>query len=296
MSATLPTIGVVGLGNMGGPMAAHLLACGYTVHGFDPRDDAMGALVAAGGVAESSPMQVAMKSSVLFTALPSEAALRTVVSGTGGICEGVHDDLVVVETSTLPISLKEEARALLGERGAIMLDCPLSGTASQMRAKDVAVYASGDSGAIARCEPVFRAFSRSLYVVGAFGNGMKLKLIANHLVTVHTAAAAEALLLAKGSGLDIAVAFEALTDGAGTSRMLEVRGPLMMKEDFSNPNMPIRNYLKDVDLISAFARELQCPLPLFAICAQLCIAALGQGRGDEDPAAMYSVLKSMAER
>lgn len=295
MTATLPAVGVVGLGNMGGPLAIHLLSSGYAVQGYDVRDEAMAQLATAGGIAASSPMRVAQGSSVVFTSLPSEAALTAAVSGEHGIVNGAHESLVVVETSTLPIPAKQRARELLEERGAIMLDCPLSGTASQMRAKDAVIYASGDSGAIARCEPVFAAFARSQYVIGAFGNGMKLKLLANHLVTVHTAAAAEALMLAGRSGLDLELAFEALTDGAGTSRMLEVRGPLMLREDFSEPNMPIRNYLKDVDLISAFARETSSPLPLFAICAQLCIAAMAQGRGDEDPAAMFAVLKAMAE-
>ncbi len=295
MNGSLPVVGVVGLGNMGGPMARHLLAGGYAVQGYDVREEALHQLTAAGGVAAASPSDVARSSTVLLTSLPSEAALSDAVSAERGIIEGAHDSLVVVETSTFSIPAKQQARELLEQRGTIVLDCPLSGTASQMRALDAVIYASGDHAAIARLRPVFSAFTRATYEIGAFGNGMRLKLLANHLVTVHTAAAAEALLLAGRSGLDLELALTALTDGAGTSRMLEVRGPLMLEENFSEANMPIRNYLKDVDLISAFARETSSPLPLFAICAQLCIAAMAQGRGEEDPAAMFAVLKAMAE-
>lgn len=276
-------------------MARHLLSGGFAVRGYDVRAEAMEQFEADGGEAATSPMDAAMRSSVVLTSLPSEAALSDAVSGPSGISLGAHDSLVVVETSTLPIPAKQQAREILEGRGAVVLDCPLSGTASQMRAMDAVIYASGDSEAIARLQPVFSAFTRATYEIGAFGNGMKLKLLANHLVTIHTAAAAEALVLAGRSGLDLELAHQALTDGAGTSRMLEVRGPLMLKEDFSEANMPIRNYLKDVDLISAFARETSSPLLLFPICAQLCIAAMAQGRGEEDPAAMFAVLKAMAE-
>jgi 3-hydroxyisobutyrate dehydrogenase-like beta-hydroxyacid dehydrogenase len=293
MTFAAATVGVVGLGNMGSPMAEHLLEAGFAVRGYDVRADAAGALTAGGGVAAAGPADAAAGALAVITSLPSVAALREVVSGENGLVSGTADGLVVIETSTLPVAVKEEARQALAVRGTILLDCPLSGTASQMRNRDIAVYASGDHSAIERIRPVLAAFSRVQYEVGAFGNGMHMKLIANHLVTVHHTAAAEALLFARRAGLDPALALKALSDGAGNSRMLEVRGPMMLAGDFSRANMRLEYYQKDIDLISDLARTARCPLPLFSASAQLHLAALAQGRFDEDPACVYAVLEGM---
>ncbi|MGE5135617.1 MAG: NAD(P)-dependent oxidoreductase [Gemmatimonadota bacterium] len=293
MTVTPATVGVIGLGNMGLPMAGHLAAAGFGVRGYDVRAEAVSALAAAGGEPADNPAGTAAGASVVITSLPSVAALRDVISGEGGLAAGASAGLVVVETSTLPLEVKEEARQALATAGALMLDCPLSGTASQMRERDIAVYTSGDAAAIERCQPVLAAFSRVQYQVGVFGNGMRMKLIANHLVTVHHTAAAEALVFASRAGLDPALALRALSDGAGNSRMLEVRGPMMLAGDFSQANMRLEYFQKDIDLISGLARAVSCPLPLFSASAQLHLAALAQGRLDEDPACVFAVLGGM---
>jgi 3-hydroxyisobutyrate dehydrogenase-like beta-hydroxyacid dehydrogenase len=295
MTTAAATVGVVGLGNMGGPMAAHLLAAGFTVRGYDVRSEAGAELAAAGGVAASGPADAAAGAAAVITSLPSVAALREVVSGPDGLVAGALDGLVVIETSTLPTEVKQEARQALAALGTILLDCPLSGTASQMRERDIAVYASGDQAAIERVRHVLAAFSRVQYEMGGFGNGMRMKLIANHLVTVHHTAAAEALLFAKRAGLDPALALQALSDGAGSSRMLEIRGPMMLAGDFSQANMRLEYFQKDIDLISGLARAARCPLPLFSASAQLHLAALAQSRLDEDPACVYAVLEGMTQ-
>ncbi|MGH9102692.1 MAG: NAD(P)-dependent oxidoreductase, partial [Acidimicrobiales bacterium] len=288
-------IGVVGLGNMGGPLARHLLQAGFAVRGYDTRREAIEPLVASGGEAGSSPADLAASCPIVFTSLPSVAALEAVVEGPEGLASTAGAGSVVVETSTLPLATKERARDALAAAGAATLDCPLSGTASQMEVRDIAVYASGDKEAIDRCRPALAAFSRALYEVGEFGNGIRLKLVANHLVTVHNVAAAEALLLARRSGLDGELARRALCDGAGMSRMLEVRGPMMLSGDFSHANMRLEYYQKDIDLINAQARAVKCLLPLFSVSSQLYLAALAQGRLDEDAADVYAVLEGMHE-
>jgi 3-hydroxyisobutyrate dehydrogenase-like beta-hydroxyacid dehydrogenase len=274
-------------------MSGHLVAAGFAVRGYDVRGEAVRALADAGGEPAASPADAAAGADVVITSLPSVAALREVISGEGGLAAAASDGLIVVETSTLPLDVKDEMRQVLGAAGAVLLDCPLSGTASQMRDCDIAVYASGDAAAIERCQPVLAAFSRVQYQVGAFGNGMRMKLIANHLVTVHHTAAAEALVFAGRAGLDPALALRALSDGAGSSRMLEVRGPMMIEGDFSDANMRLEYYQKDIDLISGLARETCCPLPLFSASAQLHLAALAQGRQDQDPACVFAVLEAM---
>ncbi len=292
MTTAPAIVGVIGLGNMGLPMAGHLLAAGFGVQGYDVRPEAAAALAEAGGVPAASPAGAAARTQTVITSLPSVAALRTVVGGERGLASATPDGLILIETSTLPIAAKAEAARALGA-GAVVLDCPLSGTASQMRAADIAVYASGDPAALKRSRDVLAAFSRVQHEVGEFGNGMRMKLIANHLVAVHHTAAAEALLLAGRAGLDPALALRALSDGAGNSRMLEIRGPMMVEGDFSHANIALEVFQKDIDLINDLARMARCPLPLFSAAAQLHLAAMAQGRLGEDPACVFAVLEGM---
>lgn len=293
MTPAPASVGIVGLGNMGLPMAGHLLAAGFPVWGCDVRPEAADALAAAGGIPVTTPAEVASKAATVITSLPSAAALTDVISGEHGLAAGAVDGLAVIETSTLPLAAKEEAARALGQVGGLLLDCPLSGTASQMRERDIAVYASGDPNAIKRCRNVLSAFSRVVYELGLFGNGTRMKLVANHLVTIHHTAAAEALLLAGRAGLDPAMALQALADGAGYSRMLEIRGPMMIANDYSDANMRLEYFQKDIDLIGDLGRTTRCPLPLFTASAQLHLAALAQGKLDEDPACVFDVLKGM---
>jgi L-threonate 2-dehydrogenase len=296
MTTAPVTVGVVGLGNMGFPMAGHLLEAGFGVRGYDVRSEPVDALARAGGIPTASPAETAAGAEMVITSLPSVAALAEVVGGEHGLVSAGPDGLILIETSTLPLAAKAEAAEALGPTGAVVLDCPLSGTASQMRARDIAVYASGDPAAIERSRDVLAAFSRVQHQVGAFGNGMRMKLIANHLVAVHHTAAAEALLLAQRAGLDPALALRALADGAGNSRMLEIRGPLMIDGDFSRANIALEVFQKDIDLISDLARTVRSPLPLFSAAAQLHLAAMAQGRLGEDPACVFAVLEGMTAR
>ena len=175
----------------------------------------------------------------------------------------------------------------------MLLDCPLSGSGGQAQSKDVVAYLSGPAGAKARAEPVLHAMTRGVHDVGAFGNGSAVKFIANLLVTVHNAAAAEALVLAERAGLDLAAVLAAVSDGAGTSRMFEVRGPAMAAADYSGPGMRTSAFGKDLEIIAGFARDVTSPTPLFAVASAFYTAALAQGRGDQDAACVHAVLLAM---
>lgn len=287
-------VGIVGLGTMGGSMARHLLAAGYRVVGRDIEQDRVDAFVAEGGVGAASPAETAAKADVVLLSLPSVSAFEEVTSGADGLLGSVRPGQVVIETSTLPLEVKQRAHRLLARRGAALLDCPVSGTGAQIRSKDVVIYASGDRAALARARPVLAAFSRAQFDLGDFGNGSRLKLVANLLVAIHNAAAAEALLVAQQAGIDPRAALEALTSGAGASRMLEIRGPLMIDGEYGNPTMRVRTFQKDLDIIGAFAGGLGCPTPLFATAAQLNLAALAQGHADDDTASIFAVLQRLA--
>lgn len=286
--------GVVGLGMMGGGAAHHALAAGHPVCGYDVSEAAMARFLKAGGQRAASPADVARRCPVTLTSLPSIGAFRAVIGGDEGIAASGAAGHIVVETSTLPLSEKVWAHELLSGSNITLLDCTLSGTGGQMRDKDIVVYASGDAAAIERSQPLLETFSRKVYQLGEFGNGSRVKFIANHLVTIHNLAAAEALLLAKTAGLDLAAVLAAVSDGAGTSRMLEVRGPMMIANDFSDATMRVDTYHKDIDIISGFARDLQCPLPLFAASTEFYRAALRQGLAGQDTASVFTVLARLA--
>ena len=282
--------GVIGLGMMGGGIARHAIAAGFTIHGFDIAEPALAAFERGGGIPAGSAAEVVERAEIVVSSLPTAASLRAVITE---IAPALTTSHVVVETSTFSLADKAWMADVVSEAGATPLDCTLSGTGAQMRERDIAVYASGDSEAVGRCQPLFEAFSRAVYDLGEFGNGSKMKFIANHLVAVHNVAAAEALLLARAAGLDLDRALRAVTDGAGTSRMLEVRGPMMVAGNFADASFPLAGFQKDIDTIGAFARDLHVPLPMFAAAGPIYQAGLAQHRQTMDPAVVFAVLEDL---
>ncbi|MPZ89726.1 MAG: NAD-binding protein [Nitriliruptorales bacterium] len=283
-------VGVIGLGHMGSAFAGNLLRSGFPVTGHDIAPAKVAALVAAGGVAGGSAAGAAGRADVVITSLPSVAALGAVVTELEGM-EG--DPGVLLEMGTLPIAAKEQAADRLAGRFTV-LDCPVSGTGTQARTGDVVVYASGDRDAFTACTEALAGFSRAQYYVGPFGTGMRVKLIANLLVTVHNVAAAEAIVLARRAGIDLDLLVRVVGDGAGTSRMFEVRGPMMVAGSYDDSTANVEIYKKDLALITEFASGLDCPVPLLSASAQLYAAAMAQGRAHQDGAAVAAVLEGMA--
>ena len=182
----------------------------------------------------------------------------------------------------------------LAAGGVTLLDCPLSGTGAQARAKDLIVYVSGDEKTYRRTTHVMDGFARAHYFVGPFGAGSKMKFIANLLVAIHNVAAAEAMVLAMKSGLDPELVVKVIGDGAGSSRMFQLRAPMMVKDDYSEATMKVQIWQKDMSIIGEFAKKLECPTPLFAASAPIYTAAMAMGLGAEDTAAVCKVIERMA--
>jgi 3-hydroxyisobutyrate dehydrogenase-like beta-hydroxyacid dehydrogenase len=286
--------GVVGLGIMGSAYAGHLIDAAFPTTGFDVAPEALRRFAARGGRPADTARAVARDADVLITALPSTAAMDEAFFGDDGIVSGAHEGLTIVEASTFPLEAKERVRAVMAERGVRVLDAPVSGTGSQARVKDIAFYASGERAAYDAAEDVLTSIARSVRYVGEFGTGSKLKYIANLLVTIHNLSTAEAIVFALKAGLDPAMMLDVIRDGAGGSRMLDVRGPMMVAGSYDEPTMKLDVYQKDIDIIADFAREIGAPTPLFSQSAVFYAAALAQGRGKQDTAAIASVLKTMA--
>ncbi len=283
-------IGVIGLGNIGSSIAMLLVRNGFEVVGFDLRAEAIEELESVGGRAAGSAEAVAKASGVVITSLPSDAALDDVLDEVGPHIAGA----VLIETSTLSLEAKSSAHDRVVAAGGQIVDCPLSGTAMQARQGDVIAYVSADDGVIPRVRSVIEGFTRASYELGDYGTATKMKLIANLLVAVHNVATAEALVLAQKAGLDLDSAVKVLGDGAGSSRMLQVRGPMMANGTYDEPGMNVGVFMKDVAIISAYAQELGSPTPLLSSSAPIYAAALAHGWSTSDTASVYAVLAGMA--
>ena len=285
------TAGVIGLGIMGSAMSANLVKAGFAVAGYDPLPAARARLKRAGGTPCGSAAGVAKRSSLIVLSLPSEAALDSVVAEL--VAAGVRG-LILAETSTLPLTAKERARKALAKAGITLLDCPLSGTGAQAVTRDIVVYASGDAAAIASLGPLFAGFARAAHNLGAFGNGTRMKFVANLLVAIHNLAAAEAMVLAEKAGLDPAQVVGLVASGVGTSRVFELRAPMMAAKHYEPPTMRNAMWSKDLAVIGEFATSLNCPTPLFSAVLPLHAATLAAGLGGEDTAAIHAVLARLA--
>ena len=278
-------VGVIGLGIMGSAMAANLLKAGFAVSGYDVVPARRAALKRAGGKPVASV--AAVKAPVVITSLPSADALHAVAAA-------LESKAIVVETSTLPIDEKTAARDVLRRKGITLLDCPLSGTGAQAKTGDLVVFGSGDKAAYAKAIPVLKGFSRAQHYVGPFGNGSKMKYVANLMVAIHNVSAAEAFVLGMKAGLSPKVIYDVQANGAGTSRMFQVRGPMMVAGRYDEVTMKNEVWQKDMKIIGEFAAALGAPTPLFNASAAIYNAAMALGYAREDTGAVCAVLEKLA--
>jgi len=273
-------------------MAANLIKARFTVTGYDVVAAKRRALARTGGRAAPGVADVAGAADFVIASLPSAQALLDVATQ---MASAPVPPKYVIETSTLPIAVKEEARLRLARVRTTLLDCPISGTGVQARTGDVVVYASGPKGACLAAAAVLNGFSRAHYYVGPFGAGSKTKFVANLLVAIHNVAAAEALVLAMKAGLDPALTLKVIADGAGSSRMLQVRGPMMVRERYADdPSVTLSIFRKDLTIIGDFARQLGSPTPLLAATVPVYTAAAAMGHSEDDTASVCAVLEFMA--
>jgi L-threonate 2-dehydrogenase len=284
-------IGVIGLGVMGGAFARHLAGAGWEVVGYDIDAGRNSEARAAGVQIAGSAEEVTKRARDIITSLPTS---RAVLDAAAAIARTAAPARTVVEASTLSLDDKLEVERILREAGHTALDCPMSGTGAQAAIKDLVVYASGAPTAIERFRPAFGTFTRKVWDLGAYGNGSKMKFIANHLVAIHNAAAAEAMVLAMKAGLDADQVVEVIGSGAGTSRMFELRAPMMAANTYLPATARLAIFKKDLMVIGDFASGLACPTPLFALSASLYTAALAMRHDAEDTAAVCAVLEKMA--
>ena len=284
-------VGVVGLGIMGGAFAHNLAKAGWRVVGFDIDPARNRAMARAGVHIASDVAALAREMPTIITSLPKPAALDATV--TAIVKAGVSPRLIV-EASTFTIEDKRNAERVLRKAGHVMLDCPVSGTGTQAKAKDLAIYASGDSKSIRKLRPLFSAFARAVHDLGAFGNGSRMKYVANLLVAINNVASAEAMVLGLKAGLPARTVFEMVRTGAGNSRVFELRAPMMVSNRYDHPSMKVSVWQKDMAVIGDFARQLRCPTPMLDATVPIYNKAMRIGHAEHDTAAVCAVLEKAA--
>ena len=293
MAATTVTkIGFVGLGHMGGSMAARFLAAGYPVHGEEQNRAHARELIEEGLQWRNSPREVAEAADVLFTSLPDDRVLEAVASGSDGVLAGLAAGKIWADMSTVSPRASREIAQRVRAQGAAMLDAPVSGSVPQVQAGTLTIMVGGDQDAYARVEPLLRELGTPTRI-GENGQGLVLKLAINISLAVQMLAFAEGLLLAERAGVDRKLAVEVMTESAIGSPMLKARAALVL-------DLPEEAWFdvglmqKDVALALDTARELRVPLPSAAAADELLTVARGLGYERRDLASLFEVLAHLA--
>ena len=288
-------VGIVGLGLLGHAVAARLRAAGHDVIGHDVVAQRVEALVALGGRAGGSLDGVVAAADPVCVVLPSLDAVEQVILGPAGIAARARRGQTVMQMSTISPALTERLARDCTARGLGFLDCPVSGTSGMVERGDGIIFVGGERALYERWRPMLESILPRAVFIGTAGQAMVLKLVANLLVALNSAAAAEALSMAERAGLDVRLALDVLTSSAASSRMLEVRGPMIAKREFP-PQMKLDLFMKDLHLIQDAAGAVGAPLPLTDVAERLYAAARDAGHAGDDLAAVVTALGTPARR
>lgn len=290
----MQTIGFIGLGNMGGNMAARYLAAGYTVYGEDHEREHAQWLVEEGLLWVDTPREVAERAEVVMTSLPNDEIVESVTSGPDGILAGLSQGKLWADLSTIsPSASRAVAKRVHDEgRGAQMLDTPVSGSVPQVKTGTLTIMVGGDQDAYARIEPVLRVLGTPEYV-GENGQGLVLKLAINISLAVQTLAFSEGLLLAERDGIDPHLAAKIMAESPIGSPMLKLRVPLIL-EPPDEAWFDIGLMHKDIRLVRQAGAELGAPLPCAAVADEMLSKAESLGYGHRDIAAIHEALGQLS--
>jgi 3-hydroxyisobutyrate dehydrogenase-like beta-hydroxyacid dehydrogenase len=283
------TVGVVGLGLLGAAVAGRLREAGHAVVGYDIVPACLERLAAIGGKPAGSAAEVARGSEAVCTLLPSLASVEEATLGGAGVAAGARPGQTIFQMSTISPALTERLARQTAARGLTFLDCPISGTSGMVAQGHGAIFVGGDRAVYERWRPLLESILPSAIHVGTAGQAMLLKLVANLLVALNSASVAEALTMARRGGLDPPMVLEVLKSGAATSRMLDVRGPMMVRGEFP-AQMKLDLFMKDLHLIQEAGGAIGARLPLTDVAERLYAAAQTAGHGSEDLAVVVTEL------
>jgi 3-hydroxyisobutyrate dehydrogenase-like beta-hydroxyacid dehydrogenase len=290
-------IGFLGLGIMGSRMAARLTGAGFplTVWTHTPEKAARWAAEHEPAVAADTPAAVARASDIVVSMVVDGAQVASVLLGEGGVVESAREGLLCVDMSTIAPVDSRRIAATLADRGVRMLDAPVTGSSPRAEAGTLTIMAGGGAEDFARARPVFEAIGEVIVHVGELGQGEMLKLINNSLGAANAAALAEALLLARATGVDLDAFVQVTSAGSGASAQLTLKSTPMREHDFTTL-FKTEHMLKDVRLCLEEAQAAGIPFPSAAHARDLLTATLGRGHGEDDYAAIIEAAEGLAGR
>ena len=285
-------VGVIGLGKMGLPIAMNLMSRGFHVTGY--RRSGSPELVKAGGDVAASAAEVAAEADVILSIVPAAEDVEEIIAGPAGTLSALRQGTVHIEMSTIDVDRKARLRDQVRARGGDLLDCPISGSPGMVAPRLATTFASGDQASVKTVSAVLDAISGPWVYTGPFGTGARMKYIANLLLAVHTVAAAEAMALARRSGLDLELVQNTLDSSIASSAIWKQRGPLMAERAWSPAPGPVSTLHPILTQIEDYAAQTGLPVSVFAAAKEVFDKALADGWGDLDIACVHDQVSGVS--
>ena len=289
-----PKIGFIGVGIMGRHMASHLLEAGYQVVAYDAVPEAMDFVVAKGAEPGQSCRDVAARSDLVISMVPDSPDVQQVALGEDGIVEAARAGLIYADMSTIAPGVAVEVAEVLGLKGVRCLDAPVSGGEAGAMNAALSIMVGGPEDLFDEVKPVFEVMGKTVTLCGGNGAGQTVKACNQIQVALNFIGMAEAFVLGAKAGVDPAIILQVLSGGYAQTRVMDVRGPKLIKGEFE-PGFKSRFHYKDLNIIMETARELNVPLPATAIAHTLFSAMLASGRGDLDHSAVINIIEDLAK-
>ena len=287
-------IGFIGLGIMGKPMARNLLKAGYRLTVFNRSRPAIDELVADGATGAASAREVAEQSDTVITMLPDSPDVESVVLGPGGLIEGAHGGLLLVDMSTISPAVAKRIAARVLEQGVHMLDAPVSGGDKGAITGTLSIMVGGDEADVKRARPIFEVLGKTITHCGPSGAGQTVKACNQVVVALVIEAVSEALVLGSKAGVRPEVILQVLGGGLAQNRVMEMRGPTMIQHRFE-PGFKARLHRKDLSIILQTAHDYGVVLPVTALVDQMFTTLVEGGMGELDHSALLTVIEMLSD-
>ena len=287
-------IGFIGLGIMGRHMASHLLEAGYTVTVYDINQKAVEEMVAKGASAAENCAQAAANADVVISMVPDSPDVEKVAMGENGIIESARAGLIYVDMSTIAPETAIKVARLLGEKGVRCMDAPVSGGETGAKNAALSIMAGGDAALFDEVMPIFEKMGKTVTLCGTNGAGQTVKACNQIQVAMNFIGMAEAFVLGTKAGVDPAIILKVLSGGYAQTRVMDVRGPKIVKGEFE-PGFKSKFHYKDLNIIMETAKNLHVPLPATAVAHELFSALMASGRGDLDHSAVINIIEDLAK-
>jgi 2-hydroxy-3-oxopropionate reductase len=288
----MDSLGFIGLGVMGQPMALNLCKAGHRLSVFARNPAQSAALQVAGAAVQASPAEVAQASDILFINVADDAALESVLFNKEGAAAGLRAGSIVVDMGTTSPTFTRQVASRLAESGIDLIDAPVSGGEAGAIAGTLAIMAGGSEAAFQRVLPLFQVIGGSSVHVGDSGAGQVAKACNQIVVSAALLGVAEALTFAARQGVDAAKVRQALLGGSASSKILEIHGQRMLDRQFK-PGFKARLHQKDLGIVLAEAQQAGLALPTTALAAQMMNALVGGGDGELDSSAVIQVIQQL---